>query len=45
MIGLMGLTDKGCLVTPSGTLLFRVPLRIGRVIQRIQHQIATRTWR
>ena len=44
-IGLMGLKDNGMLVTPNGHDLFRVPLKIGALIQRVQHWCAQRTWR
>jgi hypothetical protein len=43
-IGLMGLGADGTLYTPSGAKLFRVPLRVGAVIQRVQQWIARRTW-
>jgi hypothetical protein len=45
MIGLMGVKGDGTLVTPRGTELFRVPLRIAALIQKIQHKIAWSTWR
>lgn len=44
MIGLMGLGDDGTLYRPNGKRLFRVPMRIGMIIQRIQHRIAGLTW-
>ncbi len=43
-IGLMGVTNDGVLVTPSGIELFKVPMRIGSVIQKMQHWIARKTW-
>jgi len=43
-IGLMGVTDNGTLVTPNGTKLFRLPLKLARFIQKIQHKIAEKTW-
>lgn len=42
-IGLMGLANDGALVTPSGKRLFRVPIRVGCLIQRFQHRIARLT--
>jgi hypothetical protein len=44
-IGLMGVKGDGTLVTPNGRELFRVPLRIAAIIQRIQHKIAALTWK
>jgi len=43
-IGLMGVGGDGMLVTPSGKDLFRVPLRVAAIIQRIQHWFAKKTW-
>jgi len=43
MIGLMGVKDDGTLVTPNGTDLIRLPLRVSSIIQRIQHKIARLT--
>jgi hypothetical protein len=43
-IGLMGVKNDGTLVTPSGTDLFKVPLRLAVVIQRAQHLIARLSW-
>lgn len=45
MIGLMGLKSNGMLVTPSGKELFRLPLRVASIIQRIQNRIAIKTWK
>ena len=45
-IGLMGVKNDGkTLVTPSGKILFKVPMWAARVIQRIQHKIARLTHR
>jgi len=44
-IGLMGVTNDGVLVTPSGIELFKVPIRIGAVIQKLQHWVAQKTWK
>jgi hypothetical protein len=44
-IGLMGLTNDGILVTPSGTQLFSVGQWLGSKVQRIQHWIAQKTWK
>jgi hypothetical protein len=43
-IGLMGVTNEGVLVTPSGIELFKVPACIGSAIQKMQHWIAQKTW-
>ncbi len=43
-IGLMGIKNDGTLVTPSGIELFKVPMRIGAVIQKWQHWVASKTW-
>jgi hypothetical protein len=40
MIGLMGLDNNGTLYAPKGRRLFRVPLRLGMLIQRIQHWVS-----
>jgi hypothetical protein len=45
MIGLMGVNDKGEMFTPSGRRLFRLPLRLAAMVQRVQHWIAVKTWR
>lgn len=45
-IGLMGVGDDGMLYAPgTGKKLFRVPLRLACVVQRIQHWFARKTWR
>lgn len=44
-IGLMGISNDAVLITPSGKNLFKVPMKIGMIIQRIQHWIADKTWR
>jgi len=44
-IGLMGVSNNGVLITPSGRHLFKVPLFLAAIIQRIQHWIAVRTWK
>lgn len=43
-IGLMGLGSDGTLYTPSGKKLFRMPKKLGRMVQRIQHWVAIQTW-
>jgi len=43
--GLMGVSNNGMLVTPSGVNLFRVPVSWARVVQRVQHWYAARTWK
>ncbi|MDD5649993.1 MAG: hypothetical protein PHF86_06205 [Candidatus Nanoarchaeia archaeon] len=43
-IGLMGVADDGTLVTPNGRRLFKVPLCIAAIVQRIQHKVAQLTW-
>ena len=43
-IGLMGLGRDGMLYTPSGKRIFKVPMWLGGIIQRIQHRIAVLTW-
>lgn len=43
MIGLMGISNDGTLVTPNGTRLFKVPNKLGMFIQRFQHWIAVKT--
>ena len=45
MIGLMGIKGDCTLVTPKGKDLFRVPLIMAILVQRIQHWIAKRTWK
>jgi len=41
MIGLMGVENDGkTLITPNGRVLFSVPARLARIIQRIQHLIS-----
>lgn len=40
MIGLMGIGDDGTLFAPNGRRLVRLPLRLGMLIQRVQHRIA-----
>lgn len=41
MIGLMGVGNDGkTLITPKGRVLFSVPARLARIIQRIQHLIS-----
>uniref|UniRef100_A0A6M3M9F0 Uncharacterized protein n=1 Tax=viral metagenome TaxID=1070528 RepID=A0A6M3M9F0_9ZZZZ len=46
MIGLMGIKNNGkILVTPKGKDLFSVPCWLAWYIQRIQHWIASKTWR
>ena len=42
-IGLMGVSNNGTLVTPSGKNLFRLPLRLASFIQRVHHKIARTT--
>ena len=45
-IGLMGVGNDGkTLISPSGKELFRVPKVAARYVQRIQHRIASLTWR
>jgi hypothetical protein len=44
-IGLMGVGNDGMLVTPSGRNLFRLPLRLAALVQRIQHWVAQQSWR
>jgi len=43
-IGLMGVQGDGCLITPNGRKLFRVPMWMACRIQRAQHWIARLTW-
>jgi len=35
--GLMGISDDGMMFAPNGKKLFRLPLRVSAIIQRIQH--------
>lgn len=42
-IGLMGVKNDGTLVTPNGIELFKVPLRIGSLVQKVQHWVAEKT--
>ncbi len=42
-IGLMGVSHDGTMYTPSGKKLFRLPLRLASIIQRVQHKIARLT--
>lgn len=44
MIGLMGIDGNNVLYTPSGKRLFWVPASLGRIVQKIQHWIAQKTW-
>lgn len=44
MIGLMGVGDNGTLYAPNGKKIFRLPLWLSCIVQRIQHWIAQRTW-
>lgn len=37
--GFMGCDSSGMLIHPNGKRLFRVPVKMGRVIRYIQHQI------
>lgn len=45
MIGLMGVSDEGMLVTPSGGNLFVVSTRLGILIQGMQHWVAKKSWK
>lgn len=44
-IGLMGVSDDGILITPSGKDICKVPLWFAWKIQKIQHFIARLAWR
>ena len=45
MIGLMGLgNDERTLYAPNGRRLVALPKRLAKVVQRVQHWIAIRTW-
>lgn len=44
MIGLMGLGDDGTLYAPNGKRLFRLPMRLACLVQKIQHRIARLSW-
>lgn len=43
-IGLMGVSNEGILITPSGKNICKVPIWVASKIQRIQHFIAKLTW-
>lgn len=43
MIGLIGVGDDGTLYAPSGKRLMKLPLRLARWIQKMQHMIARLT--
>lgn len=45
MFGLMGVDAAGCMYTPSGKKLFRLPPSVAFFIQRVQHWIARKTWK
>jgi hypothetical protein len=45
MIGLMGVDSKGCMYTPAGTKLFRLPPSMSFFIQNVQHWVARKTWK
>jgi hypothetical protein len=45
MFGLMGVDSKGCMYTPSGKKLFRLPVNVAFFIQNVQHWIARKTWK
>ena len=44
-IGLMGVGDDGMLFTPSGRKLFRLPMRLAALVQRVQHWVAKWSWK
>lgn len=44
-IGLMGVASDGALFAPNGGRLFRVPPRLAWRVQRIQHWVASKTWK
>lgn len=45
LIGLMGVGDDGTLYEPNGWRIYRVPMRLACLIQRVQHWVAQLTWR
>lgn len=45
MIGLMGVSRDGILYMPNGRKLFRLPTSLAFFIQKVQHKIATLSWK
>lgn len=45
MIGLMCVSRNGTLYKPNGQKLFRLPTLLAFFIQKVQHKIATLTWK
>lgn len=41
----MGVSNDGVLVTPNGRNLFKVPMKLACIIQKIQHWVAQKTWK